>query len=174
MCSFESADQIWIETFASQVGALDPLVIILTQMFMDIPKWWRIWILSNPSLLYLFQKPIEFSWRETVFNPDELLHDFFQRNKRQALQHSYQPLCLVSQMAFSKTSPCSILPERLCEVELARYNSSLRKYYVDWVQQCEFKVSRHKFRFELKPVFLTYIFYRIQTHNVCLRVFTLH
>jgi hypothetical protein len=64
-------------------------------------------------------------------------------------------------VAFSKTSPCSILPERLCKVELARYNSSLRKYYVDWVQQCEFKVSGHKFRFKLKPVFLTYIFYRV-------------
>lgn len=38
MSSFEPADQIRVETLASQVGPLDPLVILLAQVFVDVPK----------------------------------------------------------------------------------------------------------------------------------------
>lgn len=38
MSTFESADEVRVETLASQVGPLDPLVIVLAQVFVDVPE----------------------------------------------------------------------------------------------------------------------------------------
>lgn len=130
--------------------------------------------MAHPGFLDVLEEPVELGRGETVLDPNELLHDFFERDEGQTLEHGNQSLGLVPQVSLPQPTPRCVLPECLGEVELTRNDSCLWEYDIDRVQQGQLEVSRHELGFQFEPVFLAHIFNCVQGHYLGLRMFTLH